>query len=226
MRRAFGVALVVGLAGVAALIGSREGRDPAAPSVGRATEHAPVEPVVPLATGEQPAEQRAGRPRSLRGTRTDGGLLVDADGRFVPTLEARRLFDYFLTTEGELEPGALRTRIVREIERRLPSDAARDATALLDRYLAYREAVRQRAAASPQDGDDLEGRLAMLGALRRELLGETVATTFFGEEEADARLLLETRRILGDRTLSPEERTRARRGALRCARGEPPRRRP
>ena len=41
MRRALGVALVVGLAGVAAVIGSREGRDPAAPSVGRATEHAP-----------------------------------------------------------------------------------------------------------------------------------------------------------------------------------------
>ena len=58
MRRALGVALVVGLAGVAAVIGSRAGRDPAAPSVGRATEHARVEPVIPPATGDPLGDHR------------------------------------------------------------------------------------------------------------------------------------------------------------------------
>jgi lipase chaperone LimK len=205
MRRTLGgVGLALCLTGAAAVIVSRRGDEPSAPTA------APTA-YVPGASGATPStvlpsERPARRPRSLRGTRTDGGLLVDSDGRFVPTLDARRLFDYFLTTEGELEPEALRARIVREIEHRLPPAAARDAAALLDRYLAYREALRTRVAADPTGPDDLEGRLAMLVALRREVLGEVAATAFFSAEETEARLLLETRRILGDQTLPPEER--------------------
>src|SRR5262249_39840908 len=82
------------------------------------------------------------RPRSLRGTRVDGGLAVDAAGRFMATPDARRLFDYFLATAGEETPERIRARIVAAIEQRLSGDAARDATALLDRYLAYRERAR------------------------------------------------------------------------------------
>src|SRR5262245_5242889 len=48
------------------------------------------------------------RPRSLRGTRVDGGFVVDADGHFVPTLDARRLFDYYLTATGEVSNDELR----------------------------------------------------------------------------------------------------------------------
>src|SRR5262249_56086368 len=85
---------------------------------------------------------KPGRPRSLRGTRVDGGLAVDADGRFVPGPETRRLFDYFLTATGEEPPERTRSRIVAEIERRLPPSARAEAVALLDRYLDYRERAR------------------------------------------------------------------------------------
>lgn len=208
MRRTLGVVLVLGLAGVAAVIGSHRSSDPTAPhgSPGDSIQADQADETDTPSSIARPADQTARRPRSLRGTRTDGGLLLDTDGRFVPTLEARRLFDYFLTTEGEAAPEAVRARIVREITRRLPPDAARDATALLDRYLAYRAAARQRAAASPSGDGDMEGRLAMLAALRREILGEVAAEAFFAHEEAEARLLLETRRILSDQTLPPEAR--------------------
>jgi lipase chaperone LimK len=210
MRRSLRVGLAVAVLGAAAIGLTRRGDAP----IGR---HAGPSRVTASATGDEmaggttsgaalPPDPSARRPRSLRGTRTDGGLVVDADGRFVPTLEARRLFDYFLTTEGELPLDALRARIVRAIERRLSPDAARDATALLDRYLAYRDAVRLRATAAAPGGDDLDGRLATLAALRREMLGEAAATAFFAGEEAEARLLLETRRILADPTLAAEER--------------------
>lgn len=218
MRRALGVGLAVGLVGTAALVLSHRADEPT-------DRHAGPTAATPDAAGiaagtappAAPSDRAGRRPRSLRGTRTDGGLVVDPDGRFVPTLDARRLFDYFLTTAGELPADALRARIVREIERRLAPDAARDATALLDRYLAYRDAVRLRAATGLARGDDLEGRLAMLAALRREMLGEAAAAAFFADDEAEARLALETRRILDDHALAVEERA-ARVEALYAAR--------
>jgi lipase chaperone LimK len=134
--------------------------------------------------------------------------LVDADGHFVPTLDARRLFDYFLSATGEEPSEALRARIVREIERRLAAEPAREALALLDRYLAYRDRVRALAAGGSPDVADLETRLATLEALRREMLGAAAADAFFAEDEAQARRVLETRRIADDPTLGPEARAK------------------
>src|SRR5262249_56530534 len=96
----------------------------------------------PAATRDDPGATLGPRPRSLRGTRVDGGLAVDAGGRLMATPDARRLSDYFLATAGEEPPERTRARIVAAIERRLSGDAARDATTLLDRYLAYRERAR------------------------------------------------------------------------------------
>jgi lipase chaperone LimK len=148
--------------------------------------------------------EKSRKPRSLRGTRVDGGLVVAADGRFVPTIDARRLFDYFLSATGEMPDDALRARIVAEIERRLPPDAAREAIALLDRYLAYRERVRVLAASAPADGD-LDGRFALSKRPSRDV-GDDAAAAFFAEEEAHARRVLEIRRITADGSLSVEER--------------------
>ncbi len=152
-----------------------------------------------------PREALARRPRSLRGTRVDGGLVVD-DGHFVPTLDARRMFDYFLTATGEVPEDALRARLQHEIARRLPPEAAREATLLLERYLTYRERVRHLATVDVPSDDDLDARLATLVALRREVLGPDAAEAFFADEEADAQRLLDARRIANDPSLSPEER--------------------
>jgi lipase chaperone LimK len=103
-------------------------------------------------------------------------------------------------------PEALRARVAAEITRRLPAGATAEATAVLDRYLAYRERVRDLA--DQDDEGDLDARLAMLVAIRREVLGPETAEAFFAEEEAEARTLLATRRIAADPSLTPEERTR------------------
>jgi lipase chaperone LimK len=146
------------------------------------------------------------KPRSLRGTRVDGGLVVDDDGHFVSTLDARRLFDYFLTATGEVPDDDIRTRVRHEIDRRLPSGPAREAATVFDRYLVYRERVRTLATADVPDDGDLDARLATLIALRREVLGADTAEAFFADEEADARRLLAARRVSADTTLPPEER--------------------
>jgi len=210
MRRAVAVALVAGLVLLVASLRlrgttDRRGGDAAtAPgTVAHAVDEADGSAVRTPSGAARPDGPT--KPRSLRGTHVDGGLVVDADGRFVATIDARRLFDYFLSATGEMPDDALRARVVAEIQKRLPPDAARDAIALLDRYLAYRERVRAIATDAPADGD-LDARLAMLESLRREMLGDDAADAFFADDEAHARRVLEIRRVTGDETLSAEER--------------------
>ena len=226
MRRLLPLALLAGLGAAAVMLQrvpfgprvepespTRRGAAPALDAAGSVADSAT------MGAGFAGASAAPARPRSLRGTRADGGLAVDEHGRFVPTIDARRLFDYVLTGSGELPPDALRARIVYEIERRLALDAAQDATALLDRYLAYRERVRAFATDGAGDGGDLDARLETLIALRREMLGPEAAEAFFADEEADARQLLEVRRLMRDPALSEDERA-ARVAAVEAARDE------
>jgi lipase chaperone LimK len=160
----------------------------------------------PTAGDDMPSPAAAtDRPKSLHGTRTDGELELDPLGRFRPSIDARRLFDYHLTTSGELPLDAIRARIVAVIERRLPPDAARDAIDLLDRYLLYRERARRLADTEAVD-EDAHARFAAIWALRREVLGPADADAFFAEEEAYDRVALERARIMTDPFLSAEER--------------------
>lgn len=157
-------------------------------------------PPAPVVTRETTATPN--RPKSLRGTRLDGALELDPLGHFKPSREARRLFDYHLTTSGERPLDEIRARIVAVIERRLSPDAARDAIDLLDRYLLYRERARQLAVTD----DDAQARFATVWALRCEILGTADAEALFGEEEAYDRVALERARIMTNPFLSAEDR--------------------
>jgi lipase chaperone LimK len=157
-------------------------------------------PAAALDEGDAAPVTLGPRPRSLRGTRVDGGLAVDAGGRFMATPDARRLFDYFLATAGEEPPERIRARIVSAIEQRLSGDAARDATALLDRYLAYRERARHTATREE------------LLATRRETLGAD-ADALFADVTPLEEMAVEVARTASDPGLSPDERA-AQRAAL------------
>lgn len=200
---------LVALAAAGVLLG-RSGDTPGTPNT--APPAAGLDPtareaaVVDAGDFDRDPDSGIARPKSLRGTRTDGGLALDGDGHFLPTIDARRLFDYFLTASGEVSDAELAARVRQEIARRLAAEPAREATALFERYLAYRERVRALAATDVPDLDDLETRLATLIALRREMLGPRAADAFFAEEEADARRMLDARRIADDDSLSVEER--------------------
>lgn len=126
-------------------------------------------------------------------------------GGFVPTIDARRLFDYFLTGSGEQPPEEIRARIVAEIQRRLAPQAAGEARDALDRYLRYRDETRALAdrGAAPED---LGARLALLHELRQRVLGAALADAFFGVEEAVAQVVIGRRQVLADPALSATER--------------------
>jgi lipase chaperone LimK len=179
---------------------------PAPPPAARLAATDASSPVARTDTAAPPAEAGsalAGRPRSLRGTRIDGGLPVGADGHFVPGPEARRLFDYFLTASGEEPPDQTRARIVAEIARRLPEPAASEAAALLDRYLEY----RTRANSLATGGDLTEG-VESLARLRAEVLGPADSRALFGDDQAVGAHAAEVARIAADGSLSPDERAR------------------
>jgi lipase chaperone LimK len=142
-------------------------------------------------------------PSSLQDTEVDGELVLDAEGRFVPNARALVLFDYFLAASGE-EPGdVIRARIVTHIRGALPAASAVEAEALLDRYLRYRERMRELTTSGTPPAD-LERRLQWIREERRRSFGPELAETLFGEEERVALLDLERRSILQDASLSPD----------------------
>jgi lipase chaperone LimK len=138
------------------------------------------------------------------GTQVDGHLAVDAEGRFVPTSDALRLFDYFFLARGELSDAEIVALIEREILDRLPAGARPDALALLDGYLEYRDRARalHESGAVPAD---LERRLQWIRELRRAVFGESVAAAVFAESEALDLAAVERNRIRADPSLDPDE---------------------
>ncbi len=182
-------------------------RAPDDTSAGPARELSPARVSAPAPLGgTPPAPTISGLPplpASLAGTQPDGGLVRDADGRFVPTRDALDLFDYFLAASGEEPDAQIRARIEAAIAQRLDDPAP--ALELLDRYLGYRAEARalftdENAAALP-----LERRLQRIRELRRAHFGE-LADTLFSEEEERWRVDIERLHVLHDPGLVEEER--------------------
>jgi hypothetical protein len=140
----------------------------------RATSDASAAP--PLGKARPPASAP-----SLVGASVDGAFEVDASGRFVATASAVRLFDFFLSAEGEIPDGDLRENVKRQAERSLPPAEAGRALALFDRYVDYRlrAATRLAEAAAAGRGDAL----AAIHRERQEAFGEADAQRMFGEAE-------------------------------------------
>ncbi|HEB91298.1 MAG TPA: hypothetical protein ENI85_17110 [Deltaproteobacteria bacterium] len=142
---------------------------------------------------------------SLSGTTEDGALVVDEEGRFVPSPDAIDLFDYYLSALGERTEDEIRLHIASLIRERLDVRAAGAALGLLDDYFRY----RARAAEwfeERRSGESLERRLQTLRELRREIFGPEVARALFRHEEARWFVELERRRVTTDPSLDPDER--------------------
>jgi lipase chaperone LimK len=205
--RGAAVLLVVILA--AALVIRRRGpappARPAPPAEVRRTGEPPAAPPSPRPAPPPSAriEPPAALPGSLAGTEPDGEIRADDAGHLVIDLELRRLFDHFLIATGEEPVAAIRARIVAVLHARLPATAEAEAIAILDRYLAYRDAARQL---SPPD--DPRAGLGQLHDLRARLFAPEVARAFFADEEAATYAALDRRDALLDPALSPAERER------------------
>jgi lipase chaperone LimK len=137
-----------------------------------------------LAVAPKSSAMPAFAPRSLRDTEVDGAFETDAAGHFVPSASAVRLFDYFLSAEGEVSVREIRAAVRQRAEHALPLEQAERATDLFDRYVDYRP--RAAAALKGVGAADRRGALAATHAARRDAFGDDDAQRMFGEEEAIA----------------------------------------
>lgn len=148
--------------------------------------------------------------RSLEGTVPDGALPEDSTDRLVVGEELVRLFDYYLVAVGEKSLDDIRREIERELDSRLKPNAAREAKAVLGRYLSYKQALLEVEKKPQLTGAGIEamrGRLQAMQQARRQFFSEAEALAMFGMEDAmhiDAVSRLE---ISQDKSLSDAQKT-------------------
>lgn len=150
---------------------------------------------------------------SLAGTDIDGRLRADTSGELVIELETRDFFDYFLNTIGEVPAEQALSEIEALAYGNLPEPAARQAMALLDRYLQYKEdmmALGNRSLDPSRQHDPayqletLKTALADIKALRRQSFSGQTHQAFFGLEEAYGEYTLASLDIQQRQDLSAE----------------------
>jgi lipase chaperone LimK len=179
-------------------------RAPDATNTEPARDVAPARVSAPSALRDAPAiAELPPLPASLAGTRPDGALVRDTDGRFVPTHDALDLFDYFFSASGEEPDAQIRARIEAVIAAQLDDPAP--ALDLLDRYLGYRAEARALFAEENAAALPLERRLQRIRELRRAHFGD-LAEALFAEEEERWRADIERLQVMHDPALADEER--------------------
>ena len=152
---------------------------------------------------DAPRRRGSGLPGSLDGTEVDGFLMLDDRDRFVADANAIRLFDYFLSTEGEISLAEIRRLMEAEAARQVPSDQLPAVMALFDGYLRYRsESARL---AERFERDEIGEHLDALVELQEEIFGQDVARRTFGEQNLLAKDAIARRELYQDETLSWEE---------------------
>jgi len=142
--------------------------------------------------------------RSLQGTKIDGVLQADSNGNLIVNLAVRDFFDYFLNTVGEVTPETAIGQIQQMAHQHLPESAAQQALALLDQYLAYKQASLDilQTQLDPARQHEPSYQLATMGKALAQLKGLRQATfepeahqAFFGMEEAYSEYTLATMAI-------------------------------
>lgn len=136
-------------------------------------------------TPGEPFDSGSHWPVSLAGSVPDGEVEQDPSGRLRPSRELRRLFDYFLTAQGERELPAIRQLLQDHLQARYPTVLVAEVLVVFDQYLAYQAA---RATLPPET--DLLARLDALFALRRRWFDAATAEAFFADEERMTRATL------------------------------------
>ena len=82
-------------------------------------------------------------PKSLQGTQVDGEIIIDENKQLVVTAGLRRLFDYFLSAQGEEPLTQIEQRVIAYIREHTPEPAASQAVQIFQNYLTYLTAVSQ-----------------------------------------------------------------------------------
>ncbi|SHN39514.1 Lipase chaperone LimK [Duganella sacchari] len=135
----------------------------------------------PTAAAATSAQRAAPEPlpfaRSMAGTHADGDVRANANDQLEVNAELAYLFDYYLAGLGERPLDAIRTQIIRELERRLRPAPAAEARRLLDAYLAYKRALVDVEHGLPPPANPAQGARQRLSAMQQ------LRTAYFSNEE-------------------------------------------
>lgn len=153
----------------------------------------------------QRASELGPMPTSLSGTSVDGDLQVSANGDLLINPAIRQVFDYFLTALGEESLEDIQARLAGYLSDQLPPQAARQAWALYEQYMALRDAMEQL---PEHDGSVTAMRAAISQRhdMQQAYLGPEVADAFYGLDMTYDRYMIERQALLEDDDLSPAER--------------------
>ncbi|BAN49041.1 lipase secretion chaperone [Metapseudomonas resinovorans] len=204
----------IALAGVLAILLQTGGAPAPAASGGTPDTRTDEPPAPPATTPTGPTILHAppsgaiaakSRPPSLAGTEVDGRFHLDTAGNLLITEDIRRIFDYFLSTLGEvtLENSALQLR--GHIAEQLQAPAESQALALLAQYLDYKRQLVQLERDLPLQADlnALGQREAAVQALRARIFSPEVHQAFFASDEAYNAFTLQRLAIQRDDNLDP-----------------------
>lgn len=167
--------------------------------------------------GDNKTETLPALPSSLQGTQVDGEIIIDEHKQLVVTPGLRRLFDYFLTAQGEEPISIIHQRVQRYIQTHTPEPAASQALAIYRQYINYLQALSQidtSVAHQPQtDQAVAQLDLALINqqqqavkALRSKMFDATTRQAFFGSEEALSDYNLSVIQANQNRNLTPQVR--------------------
>lgn len=150
--------------------------------------------------------ERALREGSLRGTVADGGVSTGFGGHLKPDMALRRLFDYYLTLLGETDLRGIRQLLHEDLlHRHLDEPLVEEVMQTFDRYVRYQQAAAELA---NQPGLPLAAQFARVDALRRQMLGDTLAEAFYGAGQVSQQQLLQRLAIDTKHNLSGTEKAR------------------
>ncbi|POA98226.1 lipase chaperone [Chromobacterium sinusclupearum] len=142
---------------------------------------------------------------SLRGTSPDGAVKADGAGALRVDQELRRLFDYYLATQGERTLPQIRAELQRYLQGRLQAKPLAQAMNLFDRYVAYRQSLAGMTVAASAD---LSQRLARARAVRLQYFSAAEVAGLFGDEDRYDAFTAQRLDILADPSLSAAEKQR------------------
>ncbi len=153
-------------------------------------------------------------PASVSDIDIPGNLQVDEQGNLVIDLSLRHLFDFFLTANGEESPENIVARLRAYLNAMLAPQAAQQAIATLESYLAYLDALEnlQDPGGKPVETLDLnaiDARKQQEQALRNQFLDPDIQQTFFGRDDAFDNYALALTRLNSDPQLSAADKSRS-----------------
>ncbi len=147
---------------------------------------------------------------SMAGTVPDGDIKL-AGERLVVDAELGHLFDYYLAGLGERDLQAIRFEIERELARRLKPAAAAQATLLLAKYLAYKQALAEEEPGLPKGAglaQSVRDRLDLMRRLRLRHFSVEESAGLFGASDATDTDAIARIDIGQDRTLDGAQKQR------------------